>query len=423
MKTIIVALLLIPLLALYSQDYNHIKNFVIMDNAGDWETVQSIDFDNNSRTVFGLSRVSESASIVRYDSGNWEEWNLTELFNQDFRFIITDIDHQGNYLALQNKTLYKFDGINWTTIQLPNLIGGVRWAHITEDKYNNIWVSIYLGLGASLFKISDTTVTDYTSYFPDSSFIFIGEVYEEGDSIWICSNIGLGLLYNDQLQIFNPANSAFPTQRVYSFHIDSHGKRWIGSSDMGLIKWVDDSTFVLYNTGNTGLTNNFINAIAEDSYGIIWFATDDGFASLFGGQVTVYPFNDWSVVAIEVDKNNNIWLGTANNGLYFFDGNDFRYITAITEETSFPLEYNLAQNYPNPFNPTTNIRFRIAEFGFVSLKVYDVLGSEVATLVNDEKPAGSYEVEFSATGLPSGIYFYKLQTESFIETKKMILLK
>ena len=421
MKTIIVALLLIPLLALYSQDYNNIKNFVISDNAGDWETVQSIDFDNNSRTVFGLSRVSESASIVRYDSGNWEEWNLTELFNQDFRFIITDIDHQGNYLALQNKTLYKFDGINWTTIQLPNVLGGVRYAHITEDRYNNIWVSIYLGLGASLFKISDTTVTDYTSYFPDHPFV--GEVYPEGDSIWICSSEGLGLLYNDQLQIFNPANSSFPTQRVYSFHIDSHGQRWIGSSDMGLIKWVDDSTFVLYNTGNTGLTSNFINAIAEDSYGIIWFATDDGFASLFGGQVTVYPFNDWSVVAIEVDKNNNIWLGTAFNGLYFFDGNDFRYITAITEETSFPLEYNLAQNYPNPFNPTTNIRFRIAEFGFVSLKVYDVLGSEVATLVNDEKPAGSYEVEFSATGLPSGIYFYKLQTESFIETKKMILLK
>jgi len=429
MKTIIVALLLIPLLALYSQDYNNIKNFVNMDNAGDWETVQSIDFDNNSRTVFGLSRVNESASIVRYDSGNWEEWNLTELFNQDFRFIITDIDHQGNYLALQNKTLYKFDGINWTTIQLPNVFGGVRYAHITEDRYNNIWVSIYLyGYGSTLFKISDTTITDYTSYFPDSSFIFIGEVYEEGDSIWICSSEGLGLLYNDQLQIFNPANSAFPTQRVYSFHIDSHGQRWIGSSDMGLIKWVDDSTFVLYNTGNTGLTSNFINAIAEDSYGIIWFATDDGFASLFGGQVTVYPFNDRSVVAIEVDKNNNIWLGTANKGLYFFDGNDFRYITAITEETSFPLEYNLAQNYPNPFNPTTTISYLIPERSFITIKVYSILGKEVRTLIEEEQSAGQYELVFESNNLPSGVYLYVLTAASesglqVREGKKMLLIK
>ncbi|GMR25311.1 MAG: hypothetical protein BMS9Abin39_0599 [Ignavibacteria bacterium] len=427
MKAIILALLLIPLLALYSQDYNHIKNFVITDNAGVWETVQSIDFDDSSRTVFGLSRVNDSASIVRYDIENWEEWNLTNLFDLYFTFIITDIDHQGNYLALQGDTLYKFDGINWTTIQLPNVYGGVRYAHITEDTYNNIWISIYLyGLGSTLFKISDTTVTDYTSYFP--AHPFVGEVYAEGDSIWICSTEGLGLLYNDQLQIFNLANSAFPTQKVYSFHIDSQGQRWIGSIDKGLIKWVDDSTFVLYNSSNTGLTNDFINAIAEDSYGNIWFATDNGFASLIGEKVTVYPFFDRSVVALEIDQNNIIWLGTASNGLYFFDGNDFLYITAITEETSFPFEYNLAQNYPNPFNPTTNIEFRIAELGLVTLKIYDILGNEIGTLVNEEKPAGSYTVEFSAIGgdaysLPSGIYFYQLRAGNFVETKNMILMK
>ena len=88
-----------------------------------------------------------------------------------------------------------------------------------------------------------------------------------------------------------------------------------------------------------------------------------------------------------------------------------------------PKEYNLAQNYPNPFNPLTKIRFGIPQAGFVTLKVYDVLGNEVATLVNEEKPAGSYEVEFDATLLTSGVYFYKLQAGSFVETKKMILLR
>jgi len=85
--------------------------------------------------------------------------------------------------------------------------------------------------------------------------------------------------------------------------------------------------------------------------------------------------------------------------------------------------FSLWQNYPNPFNPSTNIGFRIADRGFVSLKVYDVLGNEIATLVNQDLSAGEYEVEFSATEFSSGIYFYRLQSGTFIDTKWMVLLK
>ncbi len=83
----------------------------------------------------------------------------------------------------------------------------------------------------------------------------------------------------------------------------------------------------------------------------------------------------------------------------------------------------LEQNYPNPFNPSTSIKYQISELSFIIIKVYDVLGKEVATLINDEKPSGSYEIEFDAIGLPSGIYFYRLQASSFIETKKMVLIR
>jgi len=85
--------------------------------------------------------------------------------------------------------------------------------------------------------------------------------------------------------------------------------------------------------------------------------------------------------------------------------------------------YNLEQNYPNPFNPTTNIQFGVSSKQFVSLKVYDVLGNEIATLVDEEKPRGSYEVNFNATELTSGIYFYQLIAGTFVQTKKMILLR
>jgi hypothetical protein len=81
------------------------------------------------------------------------------------------------------------------------------------------------------------------------------------------------------------------------------------------------------------------------------------------------------------------------------------------------------QNYPNPFNPSTTISWQLPVDAFVSLKVYDVLGNEVASLVNEEKPAGIYEVEFDASTLSSGTYFYRLEAGSFVQTRKMILLK
>src|SRR5690606_29550665 len=91
----------------------------------------------------------------------------------------------------------------------------------------------------------------------------------------------------------------------------------------------------------------------------------------------------------------------------------------------------LWQNFPNPFNPVTKIRYEIRDYGFVTLKIYNILGSEVATLVNDVKHAGVYEVNFNATGLPSGTYFYTLTADGpstgsgqvFTETKKLVLLK
>ena len=87
------------------------------------------------------------------------------------------------------------------------------------------------------------------------------------------------------------------------------------------------------------------------------------------------------------------------------------------------MNYELSQNYPNPFNPSTKISFQIVETGFTSLKVYDVLGNEVTTLVNEELQNGKYEYDFDVIGLTSGIYFYKLQSGEFVETKKMMLLK
>ena len=126
--------------------------------------------------------------------------------------------------------------------------------------------------------------------------------------------------------------------------------------------------------------------------------------------------------------------GCVINGIAY--GDTSFTIVSVEDEFGSPSNFYLAQNYPNPFNPTTKIKYTIptppvssplvkgrTKEGFVTLKVYDVLGNEIATLVNEEKPAGEYEVEFDATGLPSGVYFYQLRAGNFVETKKMVLLK
>lgn len=101
----------------------------------------------------------------------------------------------------------------------------------------------------------------------------------------------------------------------------------------------------------------------------------------------------------------------------------FEYSQIVEVEIPFVNEFSLSQNQPNPFNPNTVISYQSPAASHVLLKVYNVLGNEVATLVSEQKPAGIFEVEFNAEKLPSGIYFYKLQAGSFTETKKMVLLR
>jgi hypothetical protein len=112
-------------------------------------------------------------------------------------------------------------------------------------------------------------------------------------------------------------------------------------------------------------------------------------------------------------------VGCVINGKVYGD------TTLVTDVNDFNthFSFNLYQNFPNPFNPKTIIKFRIEDFGMVSLKVFDVLGKEVFSLIDNEMPAGEYDFEFNAATLPSGIYFYSLSAGDKITTKKMVLLR
>jgi photosystem II stability/assembly factor-like uncharacterized protein len=113
-------------------------------------------------------------------------------------------------------------------------------------------------------------------------------------------------------------------------------------------------------------------------------------------------------------ENGGIWKTTTGGG---------QFIGILQNSNSIPDKFSLQQNYPNPFNPFTNIKFDIPKLFFVKIIIFDVLGREIETIVNQYLNPGSYQADWNASSYPSGIYFYKMETESFSETKKMMLIK
>ena len=154
---------------------------------------------------------------------------------------------------------------------------------------------------------------------------------------------------------------------------------------------------------------------------------------LFTQEITLLTTNDTIWIAPENWIVQDIIPGQYVDNLTFFGVDPFTIpgletkltdeIVSVESNEITPISFILEQNYPNPFNPATSIQYSVGSRQFVSLKVYDVLGNEIVTLVNEEKSPGIFEVEFDARNLSSGIYFYRLQAGSLFETKKMLLLK
>jgi len=131
------------------------------------------------------------------------------------------------------------------------------------------------------------------------------------------------------------------------------------------------------------------------------------------------PDSIWIQFEIAGSSVSNYGIGT----YALIDQLVFDQATEVKSIIQVPNGYSLNQNYPNPFNPLTTIEYSIPKTSHVDLRVFDVLGNEVATLVNEYRPIGIYEVEFEATSLSSGVYFYKLQAGEYVGTKKMILMR
>jgi len=260
---------------------------------------------------------------------------------------------------------------------------------------------------------------------------------------YFISESDTSIYYGNLDSIYNSINNRGGSVLLFEGHVTDSGfayPNWIGKYDLNnltnehkyFLTFFASSQFAIIDT-NTNFTSELMFLSNAGSIGGIAFAGPAFWGTgvefqkywvdrLFNSEVqslgqAVLSFLPSSSTNWYMKQITNLWADPSLK-LKYDPTVDVEEI-----ENEIPTVYALYQNYPNPFNPGTKIGFRIAGRGFVSLKVYDLLGRVIATLVNEDKPAGIYEVEFDASSLTSSIYFYQLKAGNFIETRKMILMK
>lgn len=309
-------------------------------------------------------------------------------------------------------------GTNWASIPVTDTLMGGRIQFIND---NTGWIE-------SNFKLYKTTDGGYNWQMQVPSvydFFFVNENsgwYINGDQIYRTTDGG-----QSWIQQNSGTNNA-----LYTIFFSDPNNGWV-SGDNGTILYTPNGgtpvEFISFTSSVTGnsITLNWGTATETNNSGFDVEKKDCSLKSPIGNEWTRIGF----VQGNGTTTKEHSYSFTDENlvaGKYLFrlkqvdyDGT-YQYSDVIEVEVA-PKSCSLAQNYPNPFNPTTIIKYQINSRQFVSLKIYDVLGNEIVTLVNKEQPEGNYSINFDGSNLPDGVYFYQIKTSSYIETKKMIILK
>ena len=345
-------------------------------NANHNDEGNSISVDLNHNVYVSGSSVNspnyDDYLILKYDSSGVQEW-------------MSRYDGTAHYRDFGRHSIIDDSGNVYVTGYTTNLVTGID---ITTIKYNTkgvlMWVQTYNGFNGSDIGRDITSDRNRNIYIMGSS-VGQGTGYDyviikynmNGEPQW-------NLRYNDGLNDFPKSISTDKFNNIYIFG---------------------------YGDGNQ--TGNDFVTIMVDSGGVLKWSKRYDYSGSYG---------DESSVGI-VDNLANVYVtGQSNRDMLTIK---YSQLTGINIPfNNIRIEFGLQQNYPNPFNPETVINYYLKVMGRAQLIVFDVLGNEVATLVNETKPSGSYEIEFDGSDHPSGIYFYRLEVDgNHIDTKRMILLK
>ncbi len=388
----------------------------------------------------------------------YAQWNKPNIswgdFESDFQLGITSFARIENQLFVIRELcpLYRStnNGFIWNRLSSDpfwviavrgnDIFGGLNYVSESTD-FGNTW------------SILKQQIFDISSIAAEDSNIYVGTYY---DGIWISNDNGANFLHDTNgLYQSNIVNTIFisdsnvlaGTNSSGIYLSSNNGKNWnqsnkgltnldvhtLISSFGNILAGTDNGVFLSTDNGadwiqvNNGLTDSSVYSFASVA-NYVFCGTNNG-----GIFVTTNYGGKWISIADSLTSYNISALALSGSNIIAGSSNGFIWyrtlanmiISGVNEgQNNLPYQFALYQNYPNPFNPSTIISYSVPKSSLVSIKVYDILGKEVETLVNENKSAGNYSVQFNASSkFASGVYLYRMQAGSFVETKKLILLK
>ncbi|MBN1633450.1 MAG: T9SS type A sorting domain-containing protein [Ignavibacteria bacterium] len=394
---------------------------------------QWINLNSPATRVTGITNINTNLIIaagmqgVFLSSDNGSTW--IQRNNGIDSIFIYRITSEGNNVFISssgtNPKIYRSSnlGLNWTEVMngLPSLYAIVLYAS------NNY---VYAGFSGGLYYTTNSGVNwisaNWTEKTPTSFVKFSGTLFAgtSGHGVfkstdnginWTACNNGLTTLNIKALEVLGTDLFAGTYYGGAIYKSTDNGNNWTEANSG--IQHLQISSLAAYGSSN-------IFAAANDYSGCIYHSTNSGQNWItknqgFGNTVLRFECMFFA--------NDYVFAGTYSNNIWRRSAIEIIGIKNIS--TEIPDKYQLWQNYPNPFNPITKIKFDVTspyplQRGInVVLKVFDLLGREVATIVNEKLQPGTYEVTFDGSRLASGMYFYQLRTNDFVETKKLIILK
>ncbi|MGE5457605.1 MAG: T9SS type A sorting domain-containing protein [Methanococcaceae archaeon] len=376
---------------------------------------------------------SSGYGLIKYDGSEWTRYTIhnSDLPSDFINPIVSDknsIIWMGTSKSTEpNKTsVTKYDGKNWTVYDSV-LFQSVNIQCITIDKKGTKWFGTNQGL---LYSFNDTIWTHYTSEITSISYGIISNLASDSvGNIWFSSvswpqgnNLGLVKFDGSNWTVYKMDKDI----SISSIVCGKEGIIWVGTFEGGLFRFDGVNWRNFHDIP-------YITSMAIDNDGVLWIVTT-GFSQWQGG---LFKFKDstWTIYdthnsgissshmsSLAIDKYGRKWITTNGDGLIFFGREHQPPVVVLTANKS-ANKFLLNQNYPNPFNPETTFSYILPKQSLVELKIFDVLGREVSTLVNYEQSAGQHKIQFNASSLPSGVYIYTLQAGEFRDSKKLMLLK
>ena len=383
--------------------------------------------------------------------------NWAEVFNQGTVPVATEkllfSDDGRIYAGTQDWGLYFTTdfGDSWIKTGLLNTrvtnIAIAKNGYVFAGEYE-VWRSTDNGMNFS--QVSDAY--SRSIYVDNNDYIWVGSHYSglikstDYGQIWqkqlnsSFTHYGVILQISDSIYI-NGYYNAYPAPHGPEFTYGSERSIDFGTTWQNIFDGRELLDFKINSQGKVFALHNFQIYTSSD-YGISWFPLNFNARSIYinsNGDLFSANFNEvsysadqgftWNYLPTEGFGDEVKDLVCYKDTLIFICGSngvfkrDQKIISLVENELNIVASYVLAQNYPNPFNPRTKISYQLPVNTLVILKVYDLLGREIASLVSEERQAGNYEVEFDASKLSSGIYFYQLRTPNFFQTRKMQILK